>query len=292
MKWSHWVQGSRPKTLTASAAPIFVATALARHESYPTDWALVIFAFFAAVLIQIGTNFFNDVLDFRKGADTHERIGPQRLSLSGEASEGKVFRAGVLCFALATLFGIPLVMAGGWPIVIVGVLSLFFGYTYTGGPFPLAYRGLGDIFVILFFGVVAVCGLYFILTQTVTVDAFVAGVQIGFFATTLIAINNYRDFVQDRKAKKWTLAARFGPEFARNEILILFLSPFLALSYWYQSGRWLAACLPLILLPLTLKLVKSLWFEMPGPQFNTYLAKAGGLHLGFGVLLGLGLVLT
>ena len=181
--------------------------------------------------------------------------------------------------------GLPLVVHGGWPIVVIGILSLVFGYAYTGGPYPLAYVGLGDVFVVLFFGLVAVGGTYYLQTLTFNAGAFVAGLQVGLMATVLIAINNLRDVEQDSEAHKKTLVVRFGQSFARYEIQSLVILTFLLNLFWVNRGYVWATVLPFLALPLSISLVKSVWREPPGPVFNRFLAQAGALHLFFGVSL-------
>ncbi|MBX2995053.1 MAG: 1,4-dihydroxy-2-naphthoate polyprenyltransferase [Bdellovibrionaceae bacterium] len=289
--WKAWVLAFRPKTLTAALVPIVAATALVQFEGRAFDWSLPVLALLASFFIQIGTNLINDAVDFGRGADTDERIGPMRVTQKGLFTARQVWLAGSLFFGLAVLCGIPLVLQGGWPIVMIGLMSVLFGYAYTAGPYPLAYLGLGDVFVILFFGLIAVGGLTFILTGEWQVPAFVLGLQIGLHATVMIAINNLRDIHQDVKVHKKTLPVRFGQKFAKTEITVLILAPFLINLYWWgQAGPW-AALLPLITLPLALKIVTLVSKNEPSPAYNRFLAMSAGLHLLFGCLLSLGLVL-
>lgn len=290
-KMRAWLLATRPKTLTTALIPIWVGTALAYATHEVIRWELSLFAFLSAVFIQIGTNFINDAMDFKKGADTQERIGPQRVTQSGLISARGVLLGGLICFTLATLLAIPLVLAGGWPIVVIGVLSLFAGYAYTGGPFPLAYLGLGDLFVVVFFGWVAVSGVYYLNTGVLDPPVWVAGSQVGFLATVLIAINNFRDHLTDQKANKKTLAVRFGPRFARFEIALLCLIPFVMGTFWYDRGLKWASFLPLLMLPIALLLIQKIRRTEPSPIYNNYLAQGALLHLGFGALLSLGLSL-
>jgi 1,4-dihydroxy-2-naphthoate octaprenyltransferase len=199
--------------------------------------------------------------------------------------------AGFVTFALAILAGIPLVIAGGWVIVAIGLVSLVCGYIYTGGPAPLAYKGLGDLFVILFFGVVAVGGVFYIHTKTYNLDALVAGLQIGFLCTVLIAINNLRDRAQDALVNKKTLAVRLGERGARLEIVALYACTFLLNIYWYRHGQSFAAGMSFVSLPLAILLVRNIWSTSPGPIFNIFLAQASLIHLLFGLLFSLGMVL-
>ena len=287
----NWILAIRPKTLTASVAPILAATVLAFKLGYAVDFWTVGWCFVAAICIQIATNLINDAIDFDKGADTSERIGPTRVTASGIISRKMVMRWAGLMLLIALVCGIPLVVKGGWPIFSIGVLSLFLAYSYTGGPFPLAYLGLGDIFVILFFGVIAVGGVFFLLTGSYSTPALVLGLQIGLLSTVLIAINNLRDVNQDRLANKKTLAVRFGVQFARFEILGLLLGAFLLQFYWLKLG-WLLAALPLFLIPLAAHIGLQIFKNDPSPIYNKFLGLSAILHLAFGMIFSLGLVLT
>lgn len=283
-----WVLALRPKTLTAAIVPVIVATALVKAEGHEIFWWISICALLSSVFIQIGTNLVNDAIDFKKGADTHERIGPQRVTQSGLLTSKQVMTGAMICFALAAALGVPLVIHGGWPIVAIGLVSLFLGYGYTGGPFPLAYKGLGDLFVILFFGVIAVGGTYYLHTGAVSEGALIAGLQVGFLATVLIAINNLRDVEQDKKVDKKTLAVRFGVMFARVEIALLALSPFVMGWYWHVQGMRFAAILPLFAIPVARRLLAGVFTTPPSPRYNTYLAMGALLQVGFGLLLTAG----
>ncbi len=287
-----WVGAIRPKTLIASFVPVLVGTAVARAVGLPLKWEISGLAFLSAALIQIGTNFVNDALDFKMGADTEERVGPKRITASGEAKAHHVMWAAAISFALATLAGIPLVLAGGSAIVGIGLVSILFGYLYTGGPFPLAYVGLGDLFVLVFFGWVAVLGMQVLHaggTAGITADSWIAGTQIGLLATVLIAINNLRDRITDQKVGKRTMAVRLGARLARVEIALLALVPFALGIHWWGEGRVWAALAPLVSLPLAVGLVRKVFTTEPGPVYNQYLGRAAGLELVFGVLLSLGL---
>lgn len=290
-RWKSWLLATRPKTLSASVVPVVVGTALVSATGHKVKWDIFFFCLLGALFIQVGTNLINDAIDFRKGADTEDRLGPQRVTQSGLLSSRQVMLGGLACFFLALLCGIPLVLQGGWPIVIIGILSLFFGYTYTGGPFPLAYVGLGDVFVILFFGLVAVGGVYYLQTLQLGGEALVAGFQVGVLATVLIAINNLRDMNQDRIAHKKTLAVRFGDRFARFEIGVLLLLGLGLSVFWMVKGLWLAGLLPLVLVPVARKILSGVSQSEPGPIYNQYLAQASLLHMLFGFQLSLGLIL-
>lgn len=280
----------RPKTLTAALVPCVAATALAQgYGGARLD--IFIFALLAAFFIQIGTNLVNDAVDFRKGADTEKRIGPQRITQAGILTHSQVLQLGTLFFGLAIVCGIPLVLQGGWIIVVIGLVSVLMGYAYTAGPFPLAYLGLGDLFVILFFGLVAVMGLFYLHTDMWTPDAVILGLQIGFHATVLIAINNLRDMDGDRLVHKKTLAVRFGLRFARFEIAFLVLAPFLLSFYWLWTFP-MAAYLPAVTLPLAFKVIKNIFKNKPSAVYNKFLGQSAGLHLLFGLLTALGIYLS
>ena len=286
-----WLIASRPKTLIAAVIPIFVGTALAIAEGKTWHLNISILALLAALFIQIGTNFVNDAVDFKKGADTEKRIGPQRVTQSGLMSSEQVMKVAAGFFFLAFLCGIPLVLSGGWPIVIIGLLSIAMGYGYTAGPFPLAYKGLGDIFVVLFFGLIAVGGVYFLQAQELSISAIIAGLQVGFHCTVLIAINNLRDVHGDILVDKKTLAVRFGKQFGRWEIAVLCGVPFLIGIYWALHGFLWAFLLPWIVCPLAIGLSTAIFRTEPSPVYNQFLAKGAALHLIFGTLLSVGLLL-
>lgn len=275
----------RPKTLTAALVPCLVGTS---YACFRQSWSLKVFlyAVFSAIFIQIGTNLVNDAMDFKKGADTEKRIGPQRITQAGILSFSQVMMIASLFFLLALLLGLPLVQIGGWPIVILGLVSIMLGYGYTAGPFPLAYRGLGDLFVILFFGLVAVQGIFYLHTSSVDWGSFVLGLQIGMLSTVLIAINNLRDIEGDAKVNKRTLAVRLGEKMAKKEIAFLCFTPFVLNLFWVFEGRYLSL-ITFTALPLAIKIVKNVNATPPSPIYNKFLGQSAGLHLVFGVLISL-----
>lgn len=287
-----WLMAFRPKTLVAAVVPVAVGTALVAGLKFPIQWPMTIFALLGALWIQIGTNLINDAVDFKKGADGADRLGPQRVTQSGLLSGRAVMAAGFFCFFLALLCGIPLVLQGGWPLVLIGMSSLILGFAYTAGPWPLAYIGAGDLFVILFFGLVAVGGVFYLHTLTLHPAALIAGLQVGFLATVLIAINNLRDVNQDARANKKTLAVRFGKLFVRVEIAALSMLAFGLGVYWIIQGFLWVGVLPLLIWPLARRLLQRIFVEEPGPIYNRFLAQAALIQVLFGVLMTLGLVLT
>jgi 1,4-dihydroxy-2-naphthoate octaprenyltransferase len=291
--WKAWLLATRPKTLTAAVVPVVVGTLLATTTAANTsiDWYLAITALMCALCIQIATNFINDSIDFKKGADSSTRIGPKRVTQSGLISEKNVLYAGFAMLVLAILFCIPLIIKGGLLLLITLLISVACAYLYTGGPKPLAYVGLGDLFVFIFFGIVTTVAVCYIQTGTFEPTAFLAGSQIGLLATVLIAINNLRDREEDAKVGKYTMAVRYGKLFSRCEITFLLIMPFILSIIWLKLHTVSAAMVPWLSYPLALIIVKDIWTTEPGPIYNTYLAKSAVLHLVFGALLAIGVLL-
>ncbi|MGZ3573586.1 MAG: 1,4-dihydroxy-2-naphthoate polyprenyltransferase, partial [Gemmatimonadaceae bacterium] len=279
-----WLLAARPKTLSASVVPVLIGTALAPH---PPRWLMFACALAGALFIQIGTNLVNDALDFRKGADTSERVGPVRVTQAGLLSAERVLLAAYVCFGLAAVCGIPLILRGGWPLVAIGVTSIIAAYAYTGGPYPLAYNGLGELFVMVFFGVVAVGGSYYVQTLTIDRAVIVAGIAAGSLACVLLVINNLRDVSSDSKTGKRTMVVRFGEGFARGEVVLFALLPFactIVVAMIRGNGRLL---LPMGALPLaTFVLVRV--FRSRAAELNRCLAMAGALQWAFGILFVIG----
>jgi 1,4-dihydroxy-2-naphthoate octaprenyltransferase len=277
-----WLLAARPKTLAAAVAPVLVGTALAGIHA-TVEWLPFVFALLGAVFIQIGTNYVNDALDFKKGADTHARLGPLRVTQAGLLDADAVLRGAYVCFGLAALCGIPLILRGGWPIAIVGVASIIAAYAYTGGPYPLAYHGLGELFVMIFFGFTAVCGSFYLQRLALDITAWIGGFAVGSLAVVILAINNLRDIDNDRASNKRTLAARFGATFAQTEIVVFALAPFVcvaAIAYLRRSTMLLIPMLALI--PAVALLVRVA--RSHGASLNRCLALAGALEWVFGVL--------
>jgi 1,4-dihydroxy-2-naphthoate polyprenyltransferase len=290
---SAWLLAARPKTLTASLSPVLLGIGVATSFSTaPVSPWLAALALVSALCIQIGTNLVNDAADFEKGADTVERLGPVRVTQSGLLLGSRVMLGAAAFFLVAALLGIPLVLAGGVPVLVIGVLSLAAGYAYTAGPFPLAYLGLGEVFVLLFFGFAAVKGMAYVLTGTgLPPWAEIGALQVGLQSSALLAVNNCRDIAGDRKAGKRTLAARFGERFARIEITLLVALPYAIGFAWMVAGRPWAATLPLLTLPLAAVIVRGVWTEPPSRRFNVFLAQTALLQLAFCAVAAVGLVL-
>jgi 1,4-dihydroxy-2-naphthoate octaprenyltransferase len=284
-----WLLAARPKTLAAAVTPVLIGTALACVHSQVV-WLPFVFALLGAVFIQIGTNYVNDALDFKKGADTHTRLGPLRVTQAGLLDADAVLRGAYVCFGIAALCGVPLILRGGWPIAIVGVASILAAYAYTGGPYPLAYHGLGELFVMIFFGFTAVCGSFYLQRLTLDATTWIGGFAVGSLAVVILAINNLRDIDNDRASNKRTLAARFGATFARTEIIVFALAPFvcvIAIAYLRHSMTLLLPMLGLIpALALLLRVTRS-----RGAELNRCLALAGALEWIFGILYVVGVAI-
>jgi 1,4-dihydroxy-2-naphthoate octaprenyltransferase len=285
-----WLLAARPGTLTAGAVPVVVGTAFAHADGSRIAWPLFTFALLGAVFIQIATNFINDALDFRKGADTAERLGPLRVTQAGLLTPEAVLRGATVCFLLALLCGVPLVLRGGFPLLAIGLASVSAAYAYTGGPYPLAYHGLGELFVMLFFGLVAVGGSYYVQTGAMTAAVLAGGAAVGSISTALLAINNLRDMESDRRSGKRTLAARFGSRFATSEIALFALAPFFLMAPIGWRYRSLLLLLPLLALPMALRLA-TLARRLSGKDLNRCLGMSAGLLTLFGGLLSVALML-
>lgn len=284
-----WLLAARPKTLSAAVAPVLVGTALAYGGPMPMHWISFACALFGAIFIQIGTNLVNDALDFKRGADTHERLGPIRVTQSGLLSPGAVMTGAYLCFAVAAICGIPLMVRGGWPILAIGVFSILAAYAYTGGPYPLAYHGLGEVFVMVFFGLVAVEGSYYVQRLMFSRDALFGGFSCGALAVVLLAINNYRDLASDRVNHKMTLAARFGKRFAIGEIEWSAMLAYLSLIVLAYLRDW-HLLVALLSMPLAILVVHNAK-HAEGRELNRTLAMAGALQWAFAILFVLGAVI-
>lgn len=276
---------ARPKTLPAAIVPVWAGCVLAWKLNGAIDWVLAAATLVGALAIQVATNFFNDAIDARKGADTEKRLGPVRVTASGMMSPATVMRLGLAFLGIAVVCGLVMVQARGWPIVAIGVPSMFLAYGYTGGPFPLAYRGMGEVFVILFFGLVAVCGTVFVQTGAWPREAVLLGLQVGLLSAVLISINNFRDREEDASTGKRTLAVRCGPKVAAAVIwLEIKAAAFLGLLWiWWGHPELLAASLPVLMVGM--RVLFGVLTQPPGPTFNRLLALAGVQLVAFAICL-------
>jgi 1,4-dihydroxy-2-naphthoate octaprenyltransferase len=289
MPMQQWLLAVRPKTLGISVVPVLVGSALAWAELGRLLWLPALTALVAAMLIQIGTNLYNDAADFERGADTPDRLGPERATAQGWFSARQVKRAALLSFSGAFALGIYLAWVGGWPIVIIGLLSLLAGYAYTGGPRPIAYSAGGELFVFIFFGLLAVSGSYYLQTGSLSLETLFCATAIGLLAAAVLLVNNYRDLETDERAAKLTLVHYLGRERARQLYVLLLILPF-ALPVVFNhrfDGSWLVV----LCLPFALWLLHRFTREPPGRVFNTILADTAKLQLAYGGLLSLGLLL-
>lgn len=285
-----WLAATRPATLLACAVPVLVGAALAQAQGRFKLWP-VLAALVCAGLLQIGTNLYNDYADFKKGADTADRLGPARATQKGWLTPKQVFWGAAACFAASVLLGSSLVWVGGWPILVVGVLSVLCGYAYTGGPLPLAYHGLGELFVLLFFGLVAVAGTYYVQALSLHPSLWWAAVPVGALASAILVVNNLRDRLTDARANKRTLAVRLGATATRVEysalLAVSYASPLLAALLGVASWGWM---LSWITLPLALREARAIW-TLDGAALNPHLGGTARLEMAFGLTLAVGVVL-
>ena len=287
-----WLVAARPRTLPAAVAPVLVGTACAYFFLEDVRWLAFAAAMLGSILIQIGTNLANDYSDAKRGADTAERLGPVRVTSAGLVAPKRVLYATWIAFGLAALTGIYLATVAGPEIIAVGVVSILAGVFYTGGPRPYGYAGMGEIFVFVFFGLVAVNGSYYVQLEEIDTLPLLLSAPVGFLSTAILVVNNIRDLETDRRAGKRTLAVRLGRERTRVLFTALVAGAFLLvpLAIALGDGPWLAlislAAMPLALGPLTAVRTRS-----DGPSLNGALAGTGSLLGAFSVLLALGLVL-
>lgn len=289
-KLKNWLLASRPKTLPAAVAPVLIGTSVAYYDNKHNFIAAFI-ALICSLLIQIGTNFVNDLYDHLKGSDGDERVGPARALATGIISITEMKLAIYITFGVTFLLGLFLVNLAGWPILIVGVLSIASGYAYTAGPYPLAYNGLGDIFVFLFFGVVAVVGTYYVQALQLTELIFIASIPAGALITNILVVNNFRDIDEDRGNNKNTLAVMFGNQFSRVQYLLQLLIAYVVPVFIFvkYETSW-AILLPLITLPLGIKLFKMLIY-LSGEKLNKTLEFTAKLSVIFSILFSIGFLL-
>lgn len=289
-----WLLASRPATLPAAAVPVIVGTGTALSNGAALRPLVFAATFVSALLIQIGTNFANDYSDFHRGADHDGRLGPLRVTHSGLISHDSVQRGIFVTFGAATLLGCYLAWIGGWPIVLIGVLSIVCGLAYTGGPWPFGYHGLGDVFVFAFFGPIAVAGTTYLQTGTWSRLAIAASIPIGLLVTNILVVNNLRDLPTDRGAGKRTLAVRLGERGTRAQYALFTTVAYIVPALMAFSGpaarRWFL--LPLITAPLAISLLRAVLGGVTGRDLNPVLGRTGRLLLLFGVLLATGLVLA
>ena len=289
--WNSWMLAIRPRTLPAAAAGVITGTALAWYDGY-FRWDAFLVCLLVALLLQIGSNLANDVFDYERGTDTAERLGPTRVTQAGLLTPSQVKTGMAVVFGLAATLGLYLAWLGGWTIIILGIVAILSAIAYTGGPFPLGYYGLGDIFVFLFFGIAAVAGTYYIQASFISPAAWWMTIPPGLIVTAILVVNNLRDLENDRKAGKHTLAVRFGERGTKIQYIICMVVAYLVLVPVVLSG---------VLPPLSLLAWASLPVAMratgvvltqKGRPLNAALAGTGQAALLFSVLFWTGLALS
>jgi 1,4-dihydroxy-2-naphthoate polyprenyltransferase len=285
-----WLMAARLRTLPAAVAPVLVGTSLALGDGtfHPLAFAA---ALLGAIFIQVGTNLSNDYSDARRGADTEDRLGPVRVTAGGLVPPSQVLLATYVTFGLAVGCGVYLIVVAGWELLAVGGASILAGVLYTGGPRPYGYEGLGELFVFLFFGVVAVSGSYFVQVQSLPWEAFVCAVPVGLLASAILVVNNVRDLETDRRAGKRTLAVRLGRERTRSMYVAMLVLAFLTAPLPWMLGSMTAwLLLPWLVIPLAVKVAAVVRGTVDGPSLNGALARTGALQLLFCVLFAAGIL--
>ena len=286
-----WLLAARPKTLAAAIVPVMVGAGLA-YQQETLLWLPSLVALFCAVMIQVGTNFANDYYDHKSGADNDGRIGFTRATSGGMVAPEAMKTAAIISMAVAFLAGMYLVWHGGWVILLIGILSIIFGIAYTGGPFPLAYNGLGDVFVFVFFGFVAVMGTYYVNALEWSMLSFWASLAVGALCVNILVVNNLRDVEQDEKAGKRTLGVFFGEKFLKLEYLLMMMLAYsIPPHFLFREGFSWPVLLPLLLLPFAIKLVWAVFNEKDKPKLNRVLELTAMFMLLFGTLFTAGIVL-
>lgn len=287
-----WLLAARLRTLPVGLAPVLVGTALAGAQGtfHPLRFAA---ALLGALFIQVGANLSNDYSDARRGADAEDRLGPVRVTAGGLVPPRQVLIATWVTFGLAVGCGAYLIAVAGWELLLVGAASIVAGVLYTGGPRPYGYEGLGELFVFLFFGIVAVVGSYFVQVERLAWEAFALAVPVGLLAAAVLVVNNYRDIDTDRRAGKRTLAVRMGRARTRGFFAALVYGAFLLTPVTWLLGELSAwVLLPLLAVPLAAPLVRTVRNRTDGPSLNEALARTGMLELTFCILLSAGVLFS
>jgi len=287
---SPWIAAARLRTLPAAAVPVAVGTACA-HAAGTIAWGPALAALAGSLAIQIGTNFANDVFDAEKGADGPDRVGPLRAVSAGLITASAMKRAMIGAFVVASLFGLYLTLTAGWPIAVLGLISIAAGIAYTGGPYPLGYHGLGDVAVLAFFGFVAVCGTAYVQLGHVPGIAWLASIPVGALASAILVVNNVRDRTTDVRVGKRTLAVRFGRTGALVEYTLLLLSAYAIPAVLALADHSAWRLLPLLTVPLAIGRLRSLVAAVTGPEHNDCLAATAKLLALHGLLFAIGLAL-
>ena len=289
-KCDAWILASRPKTLPAALVPVIIGTSIAIYSGKENFLAALI-ALICSVLIQVGTNFVNDLYDFLSGADNEERKGPVRVLASNLITTKEMKTAIVIVFLATFILGLYLVHISTYITLLIGLLSIFAGIAYTAGPYPLAYNGLGDVFVFLFFGVIGTVGTYYVQAIEVTPLAFWASIPVGALITNILVVNNYRDIEEDKIVGKNTLSVKMGKKFTRYQYLVFVVLSYLVLFIVYFTfKRSIYIFLPFLTIPMAIKLIKMI-FTYQGEQLNKTLELTAKLSAIYGLLFAVGILL-
>jgi len=268
--------------------PVMIGSALAFRDGY-FDFVIAAVALICAFLLQIGSNFANDLFDYLAGTDTKERKGPIRVVAAGIISPGRMKLAILIVFSLAFIFGLYLVNIAGWPILTIGIAAIIVAIAYTGGPYPLGYYGWGDVMVFLFFGLIGTMGTYYVQSLQLSLTAFLVSIPVGALITNILIVNNYRDIETDEKAGKRTTAVIFGKKFARTEFTVLLFSAYgIPLIVWlfFDLTAWIL--LPFMSFPLALR-VLAMMNTLHGRELNLALEQSAKLVALYGVLFAIGI---
>lgn len=288
--WLVWWTAIRPRTLSIAATPVLLGSALAWSEGTAPLWPILIATLACALLIQVGTNLHNDVADFERGTDKADRIGPLRVTSAGWVRPAEVRSAARFSFGMALLLGLYLVAQGGWPILVAGGASLVAGWSYSGGPRPISHTAWGELFVLVFFGLVAVAGAHWLQGGVQTLDALLCGAAVGLPAAAVLLVNNFRDRDNDLLSGRRTLAARLGDVRAQRAYAVMVLAPFALILVLAQRGHpW--ALLALAAVPYAMTLPPKLRRTANGAQLNLLLGATARLGLMLGVLVSAGVLL-
>ena len=287
-----WMEAIRLRTLPIPTIQVLTGTVLAYADTGSFNPLMAFYALLVAVCVTIGTNIINDVIDDEKGSDTTRRAGFLKVIPAGLISRQTMRLAGFAFFGAALLFGIPLWFHAGWPLFVAVVFSVVCGYCYTGGPYPISYLGLSELFVLIFYGGVCIGASYYVQTLDFSGTVFLCILQMGCLAILPNALNNFRDMYEDAAANKQTLSVRYGRTFAKREIAFLTFFPFVLNLLWLFAGYSLAAFLPLLLIPMAFLFVKSVWETEPSPLFNRFFGLSVLIHFLFGALLATGWLLN
>ncbi|MCX7611887.1 MAG: 1,4-dihydroxy-2-naphthoate polyprenyltransferase [Ignavibacterium sp.] len=289
-KLNYWILASRPKTLAAAIVPVMVGSALAiKQGKFFFSYSLI--ALLCSILIQIGTNFTNDLFDYLKGADTKKRKGPLRVISAGLISVKEMKLGIIIVYVLTFILGLYLVFSTDIVILIIGILSIVAGILYTAGPYPLAYNGLGDLFVFIFFGIIGTMGTYYLHHQEFTILSFLSSIPVGALITNILIVNNYRDIEEDKLSGKKTLAVKFGKKFSRLEyIFFLSISLLIPVVFYLLFDFNYAILLPILSIPISIKLINMI-FKYQGEELNKTLELSAKYSALYGLLFSIGLVL-